>query len=176
MHARSVAAAAIDGVTGELVQAKLTPSYEHNPGSRTCRACNCEFTPLLRRLGCLRGIGTLTGFALAVEACDWDRFTGKPIGSFVGLVPSEYSSGASRVQDLDHQDRQYPLRRLLIEAAWHHRPVYRVEKTMRDRWKLVRPVAQARGDEGNRRRKQLEHHARPTQASRSVACRVQWRL
>ena len=28
VHARSVAAAAIDGVTGELVQAKLTPSYE----------------------------------------------------------------------------------------------------------------------------------------------------
>src|SRR4051794_11956304 len=29
VHARSVAAAAIDGVTGELIQAKLTPSYEH---------------------------------------------------------------------------------------------------------------------------------------------------
>ena len=29
VHARSVAAAAIDGVTGELVQTKLTPSYEH---------------------------------------------------------------------------------------------------------------------------------------------------
>jgi transposase len=29
VHARSVAAAAIDGVTGELFQARLTPSYEH---------------------------------------------------------------------------------------------------------------------------------------------------
>ena len=29
VHARSVAAAAIDGVTSELVQAKLTPSHEH---------------------------------------------------------------------------------------------------------------------------------------------------
>ncbi|UUZ46289.1 hypothetical protein LP422_20570 [Janibacter limosus] len=29
MHARSVAAAAIDGVTGELFQSKLTPSHEH---------------------------------------------------------------------------------------------------------------------------------------------------
>lgn len=29
VHARSVAAAAIDGVTGELFQAKLTPSFEH---------------------------------------------------------------------------------------------------------------------------------------------------
>jgi transposase len=54
-------------------------------------AADCEFTPLLRRLGCLRGIGTLTGFALAVEVGEWERFTGKTIGSFVGLVPSEYS-------------------------------------------------------------------------------------
>ncbi|TYP89051.1 hypothetical protein [Blastococcus xanthinilyticus] len=29
VHAGSVAAAAIDGVTGELVQTMLTPSYEH---------------------------------------------------------------------------------------------------------------------------------------------------
>ena len=28
VHARSVAAAAIDGVTGELVQARLSPSHE----------------------------------------------------------------------------------------------------------------------------------------------------
>src|SRR6476620_7731077 len=37
VHARSVAAAAIDGVTGELFQSRLTPSYEHirslGPGS-----------------------------------------------------------------------------------------------------------------------------------------------
>ena len=29
VHARSVAAAAIDGVTGEVLQTRLTPSYEH---------------------------------------------------------------------------------------------------------------------------------------------------
>ena len=67
-----------------------------------------EFTPLVRRLGCLRGVGTLTGFALAVEVGDWDRFTGKTIGSFVGLVPIEYSSGAVPGPGLDHQDRQHP--------------------------------------------------------------------
>lgn len=49
-------------------------------------AADCEFTPALRPLGCLRGIGTLTGFALAVEVGDWNRFTGKTIGSFIGLV------------------------------------------------------------------------------------------
>ncbi len=61
-------------------------------------AADSEFTPLVRRLGCLRGIGTLTGFALAVEIGDWHRFTGNTIGSFVGLVPTEHSSGSSRAR------------------------------------------------------------------------------
>ena len=30
-------------------------------------------------------------------------------------------------------------RRLLVEAAWHHRARYRVGKTMRDRWDLAPP-------------------------------------
>jgi transposase len=117
----------------------------------TVMAADCEFTPVLRRLGCLRGIGTLTGLALAVEVGDWERFTGKTIGSFIGLVPSEYSSGQSRVQGSITKTGNTHLRRLLVEAAWHHRPAYRVGKTMRDRWELAGPAARARGDEGNRR-------------------------
>ena len=114
-------------------------------------AVGCEFTPLLHRLGCLRGIGTLTGFALAVEVGDWDRFTGKTIGSFIGLVPSEYSSGQSRVQGSITKTGNSHLRRLLVEAAWHHRHAYRIGKTMRERWELAGPAARARGDAGNRR-------------------------
>jgi transposase len=114
-------------------------------------AADCEFTTLIHRLGCLRGIGTLTGFALAVEIGDWHRFTGKSIGSFIGLVPSEYSSGQSRVQGSITKTGNKHLRRLLVEAAWHHRPAYRIGKTMRDRWELAGPAARARGDEGNRR-------------------------
>ena len=62
----------------------------------TVLAADSEFSPLTRRLACLRGISTLTGFALAVEIGDWDRFTGASIGAYLGLVPSEYSSGTSR--------------------------------------------------------------------------------
>jgi transposase len=61
-------------------------------------AVDSEFTSVTHRLGCLRGIATLTGFALAVEIGDRHQFTGNSIGSFVGLVPSEHSSGTSRVQ------------------------------------------------------------------------------
>jgi transposase len=114
-------------------------------------AAESEFTPLVRRLGCLRGIGTLTGFALAVEIGDWGRFTGNTIGSFVGLVPSESSSGTSRAQGPVTKTGNRHVRRLLVEAAWHHRPRYRIGKTMRNRWDLAPAAARARGDEGNRR-------------------------
>ena len=114
-------------------------------------ASDSEFTPVVHRLGCLRGVSTLTGFALAVEIGDWHRFTGNTIGSFVGLVPSEYSSGASRVQGSVTKTGNGHARRLLVEAAWHHRARYVVGTTMRQRWELAPVAARARGDEGNRR-------------------------
>ena len=114
-------------------------------------AADSEFTAMVQRLGCLRGVSTLTGFALAVEIGDWHRFTGNTIGSFVGLVPSEYSSGQSRVQGSITKTGNTHARRLLVEAAWHHRARYVVGKTMRDRWDLASPAARARGDAGNRR-------------------------
>jgi transposase len=137
-------------------------------------AADSEFTPVVHRLGCLRGVSTLTGFALAVEIGDWHRFTGNTIGSFVGLVPSEHSSGASRVQGSVTKTGNGHARRLLVEAAWHHRARYVAGKTMRDRWELAPPAARARGDEGNRRLHHrwvmfTERHKRRTVANVAIA-------
>ena len=115
------------------------------------RAADSEFTPVVRRLACLRGVSTLTAFALAVEIGDWHRFSGNSIGSFVGLVPSEHSSGASRAQGSITKTGNTHARRLLVEAAWHHRARYAPGKTMHDRWEVAPPAARARGDAGNRR-------------------------
>jgi transposase len=114
-------------------------------------AAHSEFTPIVRRLSCLRGVSTLTAFGLAVEIGDWRRFTGNSIGSFVGLVPSEHSSGASRVQGSITKTGNTHARRLFVEAAWHHRAPYRPGKTMRERWDLAPAAARQRGDTGNRR-------------------------
>lgn len=115
-------------------------------------ALNCEYTAVVRRLSCLRGISTLTSFALAVEIGDWHRFSGSTIGSFMGLVPSEHSSGASRSQGSITKTGNTHARRLLVEAAWHHRKTYRTPgQTMRARWQLAPPAATARGHEGNKR-------------------------
>lgn len=114
-------------------------------------AADSPWTPLVHRLGCLRGIGTLTGFALAVEVGDFERFTGRSFGAFVGLVPSEFSTGSSRVQGAITKTGNTHLRRLLVESAWHHRSPYRPGKTLLARWALASPAARARGEKGNRR-------------------------
>ncbi|MBJ7478574.1 MULTISPECIES: IS110 family transposase [Rhodococcus] len=113
---------------------------------------NSPYTPMVHRLGCLRGISTLTGFGLAVEIGDWQRFTGSTIGSYVGLVPSEYSSGTSRSQGSITKTGNGHARRLLVEAAWHHRKIYRNPgQVMRTRWAKASPAARARGHAGNHR-------------------------
>lgn len=114
-------------------------------------AADSEFTPVMQRLCCLRGISTLTGFALAVEIGDWTRFTGSSIGAYLGLVPSEHSSGDSRRQGGITKTGNTHARRLLIEAAWHHKKHYTPGATMRRRWDDAGPAARARGHEGNQR-------------------------
>ena len=84
-------------------------------------AADSSFTLIVNRPGCLRGVSALTGVALAVEIGDWNRFTGKTIGSFVDLVPSEYSSGHSRAQGGITKTGNSYVRRLLVEAACQHR-------------------------------------------------------
>ena len=59
-----------------------------------------------------------------MEIGDWSRFSGSSIGAYVGLVPSEFSSGTSRVQGSITKAGNTHVRRLLIEAAWHHRKSY----------------------------------------------------
>ena len=137
-------------------------------------ATACEFTPIVRRVSCLRGVNTLTSFALAVEIGDWKRFTGNTIGSFVGLVPSEFSSGLARVQGSITKTGNTHVRRLLVEAAWHHRARYHVGAVMRARWDQAPAAARARGDQGNRRLHGrwigfLERRKRPTVANVAIA-------
>ena len=114
-------------------------------------AADSEFTPVVHRLGCLRGVATLTAFGLAVEIGDWHRLSGRSIGAYVGLVPCEYSSGATRTQGGVTKTGNSHVRRLLVEAAWHHRNRYQPGAELRRRWDLASPEARARGQAANRR-------------------------
>jgi len=115
-------------------------------------AADSPFTPVVHRLGCLRGVSTLTAFGLAVEIGDWQRLSGHTIGAYLGMTPTEHSSGQSRSQGGITKTGNGHARRLLIEAAWHHRQPYRAPGLdLRRRWEQAPAVAAARGHAGNRR-------------------------
>ena len=114
-------------------------------------AADSAFTPVIDRLQCVRGISILTAFGLAVEIGDWHRFTGRTIGAYLGLVPTKYSSGSTRTQGGLTKTGNSHMRRLLIEAAWHHRKPYRPGWRLRQRWQAATPAARARRHQANRR-------------------------
>ncbi|STX04942.1 transposase [Kocuria rosea] len=115
-------------------------------------AAQDQWAPVVTRLMCLRVVSTLTAFGLAVEIGDWHRFTGRSLAAYVGLVPAEHSSGTSRAQGSITRTGNGHARRLLVEAAWHHKKTYRNPSViMRNRWVNASPAAAARGHAGNRR-------------------------
>lgn len=126
------------------------------------------------RLSCLRGVSTLTATGLCVEVADWHRFTGATIGSYLGLVPSEFSSGSRRAQGGITKTGNSHARRLLVEAAWHHRRPLRPSRERARRADGQPAVVRDRAEAGNRRLHQrwtrLDHrNKRPTVAVVAVA-------
>ena len=118
----------------------------------TAMAADSAFTPVVTRLGCLRGVSTLTAFGLAAEIGDWHRLDGHQIGAYLGLVPTESSSGGTRSQGSITKTGNGHARRLLVEAAWHHRkPYHRPGVDLRRRLDRATPNARDRGERGNRR-------------------------
>ena len=117
----------------------------------TALAADSEFTATTTRLSRPRGISTLTGFALAVEIGDWNRFTGATIASYLGLVPCEHSSGQTRSQGGITKTGNTHARRLLIESARQHKPAYRPGPGLRAAWAKAPAVVAERADRGNRR-------------------------
>jgi transposase len=86
------------------------------------RAIRETWSDLVAKLRCLRGIDTLTALALVAEIGDFKRFrTAEEFMAFVGLVPSENSSGERRRQGSITKVGNSHVRRLLVEAAWHAR-------------------------------------------------------
>ena len=72
-----------------------------------------------------RGIATRTALGLLAEIGDFRRFASpRELMSYLGLTPTEYSSGAQQHRGHITKAGNTHARRLLIEAAWNyqHRP------------------------------------------------------
>jgi transposase len=78
--------------------------------------------PVVNALMTLRGVEFIAAVTLVAELGDLKRFAHpKQLTSFLGLVPSESSSGASRSLGSITKAGNSLARRLLIEAAWCYR-------------------------------------------------------
>ncbi|MCA1698321.1 MAG: IS110 family transposase [Actinobacteria bacterium] len=87
-----------------------------------------------QRLMCLRGIDTLTAAGLCAEIGDFERFRHpEQLMSYLGVVPSEHSSGTRRRQGSITKSGSQHARRLLVEAAWHYRQPPRISEPLRRR-------------------------------------------
>lgn len=72
-------------------------------------------------LRCMKGIETVTAFAITVEAGAFSRFdTARSFAAWLGLVPSEHSSGERVSRGGITKAGNSHLRKLLVEASWHY--------------------------------------------------------
>ena len=72
-------------------------------------------------LRCLKGVDTMTAADLVFEAGEFSRFkSARSFAAWLGLTPSEHSSGESVRQGGITKAGNKHLRRVLVESAWHY--------------------------------------------------------
>lgn len=120
-------------------------------------AAEAPFVETVGRLCCLRGVSTLTALALTVELGDWTRFRPHSLGPFLGLTPSEDSTGERRRQGSITKTGNTHARRLLVEAAWQQRRPLRESATLAKRRQGQPAAVRTRADQSARRLHQRWH-------------------
>jgi transposase len=81
-----------------------------------------SLAPVVDSLVALRGIDTLAAMVLLAELGDISRFDSpKQLMAYLGLVPSEHSSGGRRRLGAITKTGNRHARRMLVESAWSYR-------------------------------------------------------
>jgi transposase len=93
-----------------------------------------RFESVVEALQALRGVAAITAIGLVAEIGDFDRFEHpRKLMGYLGLVPSEHSSGERTSRGSITKTGNGHARRLLIEAAWNYRFRARVGKEINAR-------------------------------------------
>ena len=99
---------------------------------------------LLGALQTLRGVGLVTAATLVAELGDLRRFEHpSQLMAYVGLVPSEHSSGGRQRRGAITKTGNAHVRHVLVEAAWHYRHAPSLRGALRRR-QVDQPVAATR--------------------------------
>ena len=155
-HYRGVLAAR----DGELaaIEADLAYWYDHGP-----------FVDAVTRLAAYRGVAQLGALTIASEVGDWRRFpSARAFMGFTGLVPSEYSSGASVHRGHITKAGNVHLRTQLIESAWAYQHRASLGALLRRRQDGVDPATAARSWTAQQRLCSRFRRLSPRKTSRNV--------
>jgi len=107
----------------ELLTKALSEELEH-----------WRMRPLVEALMTLRGVDQVVGMTLAAEIGELKRFAHPTeLMSYLGLVPSEHSSGQKRRLGAITKTGNSHARRVLIEAAWNYRYPARISERLQKR-------------------------------------------
>ncbi len=114
-----------------------------------------------------RGIDTVTTMTLLAELGDITRFgSARQLMAYLGLTPSESSSGAGQQRGPITKTGNTHERRVLVESAWHYRHPPRVGAALRRRragqpgWAVA--LADRAQSRLHRRSRRLVAHGKPT--------------
>jgi len=87
-------------------------------------------------LRCFRGIDTLTAITLLTEIFEFGRFDSpRALMAYLGVTPSEQSSGERRRTGGITKMGNRHVRRILTETGWHYRHPHRISKALKARRK-----------------------------------------
>ena len=93
-----------------------------------------RLAPVVDALQALRGVQWLVALTVVAELGDLTRFDNpRQLAAFVGLIPSEHSSGPARRQGGITKAGNGRARRALIEAAWAYQDRARGDRAVRVR-------------------------------------------
>ncbi|MDB5392801.1 MAG: family transposase, partial [Rhodospirillales bacterium] len=103
---------------------------------------NWSLAPVVQALQALRGVALVAAVTLIAELGDITRFANpRQLMAYLGLVPSENSSGPTRRQGGITKAGNGVARRMLIESAWSYRFPARMSRELLLRQeKLAKPI------------------------------------
>lgn len=95
---------------------------------------NWSMAPVARALQAMRGVALVVAVTVVAEVGDFRRFANaRQLMAYLGLVPSEHSSGSSIRRAGITKAGNSLARRVLIEGAWTYRMPARVSRKIHDR-------------------------------------------
>jgi transposase len=108
--------------------------------------------PMVEGLMALRGVSLITAMTTLAELGDITRFDSpRKLMAYLGLIPSEHSSGPSRRQGALTRTGNGHVRRLLIEAGWQYQYPARKTRDIQRRAERTSPRIQAIAWEAQKR-------------------------